>query len=201
MANIADDIDRGCFEVEKVPLQCQVYNEQWTCKNGQQQLQRESGKDFCEVNSSNLINFLKLHCAWVWKLEVDWKKVLRLIFKSIFSTHKVLSESKKMQTWGERVFWEWILLLTTGSLLNVLLLQGTSCTCTCIYSFNRFPDKVLLGLQTLRRTNIKSGEEHEVNECKLHQRHNFDSSELMLDPPPAHCLTSRYTTGTLTLLP
>ena len=135
------------------------------------------------------------YSAWVRKLEVDWKKVLRLILKSIFSTHKVLSESKKMQTWGERVFWEWILLLTTGSLLNVLLLQGTSCTCTCIYSFNRFPDKVLLGLQTLRRTNITSGEEHEVNESKLHQRHKFDLSELMLDPPLAHCLTSRYTTG------
>ena len=58
-----------------------------------------------------------------------------------------------------------------------------------------------MGLQTLRRTNIKSGEEHEVNESKLHQRHKFDLSELMLDPPLAHCLTSRYTTGTLMLLP
>ena len=50
----------GGFEVGKVPLQWQVDKEQWACKNGQQQLQRESGKDFCEVNSSNLINFLKL---------------------------------------------------------------------------------------------------------------------------------------------
>ena len=50
-------------------------------------------------------------------------------------------------------------------------------------------------------TNIKSRQEHEVNETKLNQRHDFDLSELMLDPPLAHCLTSRYTTGTLMLLP
>ena len=36
----------GGFEVGKVPLQCQVYNEQWTCKNGQQQLQRDQERIF-----------------------------------------------------------------------------------------------------------------------------------------------------------
>ena len=43
---------------------------------------------------------------------------------------KMCSQNPKCQIWGERGFWEGALLLTTGS-LNVLLLQGTSCTCTC----------------------------------------------------------------------